>query len=253
MTKKKRKVIPKKDVINIIRQLFKNMIHGVTYDRLIVQMEEKIMKVPVNFINTDAATTPRAKDPSELKDKKTKKFDVNQDMENNFEYQTYKKLVEQTYDPTEYRLPLWLPLTLDQKLDMLLHQRISEEVEMMQFLIDEEQGCGLIQQAPNLKKYEEVDKKLERALDGLIFEKYMMLTRIQAINQSKMSCDNRMGNRKEEEEELMTYANWLTARHQVALQLEQSLKQEIKQQQLLNQALLKKLQVQMLATHQGRR
>ena len=49
-------------------------------------------------------------------------------------------------------------LTTEQKLDMLLHQTIPDEVEFMQFLLDEEQGCGMANNAANLKKFELVDK-----------------------------------------------------------------------------------------------
>jgi len=120
--------------------------------------------------------------------------------DNNVDFEIYKRLVTETYDASEYRLPLWLPLSLEQKLDMVLHQRIDEEVEMMQFLIDEELGCGQHQQASSLKKYEEVDKMLERALDALVFEKYMTLTRMQAINASNKMCDERINNHKQEDE-----------------------------------------------------
>jgi hypothetical protein len=70
---------------------------------------------------------------------------------------------------------------------------------MMQFLIDEEQGCGLNCHAPSLKKYEEVDKKLEQALDGLLFEKYMALTRMQALNSSLRRCEDRLKNRNSDD------------------------------------------------------
>ncbi len=33
----------------------------------------------------------------------------------------FKKLTHEIFDDTEYRLPLWLPLTQDQKLDMIMH------------------------------------------------------------------------------------------------------------------------------------
>lgn len=39
----------------------------------------------------------------------------------NVDFEIYKRLVTETYDASEYRLPLWLPLSLEQKLDMVLH------------------------------------------------------------------------------------------------------------------------------------
>ena len=125
--------------------------------------------------------------------------------EQNIDFEIYKRLVTQTYDPSEYRLPLWLPLSLEQKLDMILHQRIDEEVEMMQFLIDEELGCGQHQRASALKRYEEVDRMLERALDGLIFDKYMTMTRLQALNASIRVCDERLKKHVFEDEKLIKY------------------------------------------------
>lgn len=36
-------------------------------------------------------------------------------------FNIFKKLSEEIFDDTEYRLSLWLPLTQDQKLDMIMH------------------------------------------------------------------------------------------------------------------------------------
>lgn len=50
----------------------------------------------------------------------------------------YKALTRHILEKVEYRLPLWLPLTLEEKLDMLIHQRVEDEAEIMVFLIEEE-------------------------------------------------------------------------------------------------------------------
>ena len=134
---------------------------------------------------------------------------------------------------------------MEQKLDMILHQRIPEEVEMMQFLVDEECGCGQNQQAPGLKKYEEVDKMLERALDGLAFQKYMALTRMQAMNASIKACNERLENHKLEDERLLTYADFLIEKRQEAVNYEAALRQEMEQKQRLNAMLVKKIGQQM--------
>lgn len=105
--------------------------------------------------------------PSFKKNNQVKNLlETNLEGENLLFFNVFKNLVTETFDQTEYRLPLWLPLSLEQKLDMVLHQRVDEEVEMMQFLIDEELGCGLNQEATSLKKYDTVDKMLEQALDS---------------------------------------------------------------------------------------
>lgn len=158
--------MPKGRRIEVIRTLFRQMIHGVSHDRLVVRMDEAMKRGPLRL------------------GRKKVEEGGNQEGWEDPDFLAYHGLATETYDPAEYRLPLWLPLSLEQKLDMILHQRIPEEVEMMQFLVDEECGCGQNQQARGLKKYEDVDKTLERALDGLAFQKYMALTRMQAMNAS---------------------------------------------------------------------
>ena len=196
--------------MQMIRQMFKIMVNGVSQERLLVLMDEAIKK---GLNQHDKDLSPQNQE-NEI-------FD-------SYEGQIYMSLAKDKYDPGEYRLPLWLPLTLEQKLDMLLHQRNHEEVEMMQFLIDEEQGCGHNCHAPSLKKYEEVDKKLEQALDGLLFEKYMALTRMQALNSSIHRCEDRLKNRKGDDGDLMKYAEWLKEKLKNAREYENTVKQEIK-------------------------
>lgn len=190
--------MPKKEFIEMIRSLFKIMIHGVSRDRLFVLMQEAWNRGTLS-LNRKLRRREPAKNSQERK----------LEEEHNVDFEIYKRLVTETYDASEYRLPLWLPLSLEQKLDMVLHQRIDEEVEMMQFLIDEELGCGQRQEASSLKKYEEVDKMLERALDALVFDKYMTLTRMQAMNASNKMCDERISNHEREDGQLMDYANFL--------------------------------------------
>lgn len=112
---------------------------------------------------------------------------------------------------------------------MLTHQSIAEEVEMMQFLIDEEQGCGYHQQAANLKKFEDVDRMLEQALDGLHFEKFLSLTRMQALNSSIARCRERTKERSASDHQLAVYAEWLEEKQRAAQQYEQAIRMEVKQ------------------------
>ena len=44
---------------------------------------------------------------------------------------TFKHLKRDLYDGTSNRMPLWLPLTLEEKLSMLMHERVDEEFEMI--------------------------------------------------------------------------------------------------------------------------
>lgn len=203
--------------MEMIRSLFKVMIHGVSRDRLVVIMQEAI-KIPSFKKNEQVKNLLE----QELDGKNLQIFNV------------FKNLVTETFDPQEYRLPLWLPLSLEQKLDMVLHQRIDEEVEMMQFLIDEELGCGLNQEATSLKKYDTVDKMLEQALDAQIFDKYLTMTRIQATNTSLKMCEQRIQDHKAEDENLHTYANFLIDKLETGGKYEDTLRKNITKLQNTN-------------------
>lgn len=102
--------------IEVIRTLFRQMIHGVSHDRLVVRMDEAMKRGPLGLGSGW---------------RKKQGEGGNQEGGDDPDFQAYLELATETYDPAEYRLPLWLPLSLEQKLDMILHQRIPEEVEMM--------------------------------------------------------------------------------------------------------------------------
>lgn len=214
------KTMEKKDHIQMIRSLFNIMVHGISHERLVIQMDEAIKKGTY------------------------KKKGEEQDDED-VEYQMFLKLVNETFDQGEYRLSLWLPLSLEQKLDMLLHQTIPEECELMQFLIDEEQGCGFHQQAASLKKLEEVDKIVEQVLDGQVFEKNMFLTRIQALNSSLARCKERAALRAQSDNQLLIYAEWLEEKHKNAQKYEQKLRSDIKMLEKMNEFKLMQIADQM--------
>ena len=57
---------------------------------------------------------------------------------NTADFQLYEKLKDDIFDETEQRLTLWLPLSYEQKVDMILHQRIEEEMEIMVLLLEQE-------------------------------------------------------------------------------------------------------------------
>jgi len=50
------------------------------------------------------------------------------------------KLCTQEFDENEYRLSLWLPLSVEEKVDMVLNQKSTDELEIMMFLLEEEFG-----------------------------------------------------------------------------------------------------------------
>ena len=85
----------------------------------------------------------------------------------------FMRLAEEEFGASEYRLSLWLPLTLEQKLDMILNQRMEEEMELMIFLVEEEMEVH-----KSLKNNGKIEVMLEKAFDSQIFEKYMLVTRL---------------------------------------------------------------------------
>jgi hypothetical protein len=48
----------------------------------------------------------------------------------------FSKLKNEMYDDQEERMSLWLPLSLKDKLNMIMHQRNPEEAEIMLMLLD---------------------------------------------------------------------------------------------------------------------
>lgn len=87
-------------------------------------------------------------------------------------YLIFKKLKKELYDETEYRMQLWLPLTLTEKLDMMLHQRNNHELHMMIHLLDQEYDLS-----SNIGTCDRIDLMLESSLDDLIFQKYKQCAR----------------------------------------------------------------------------
>jgi len=74
----------------------------------------------------------------------------------------------------EERIQLWGPLHLSQKLEMLAHQRIPHEADVMTLLF-------YFQYCPNImdpQLLNEADIRLERALDSQIYDKYRLLMEI---------------------------------------------------------------------------
>ena len=86
---------------------------------------------------------------------------------NSSRIELYKKLTDKVYEQGEYRMSLWLPLALKEKLDMIMHQRIEGEIEIMVFLLDQEYELQ-----SNIGNSDKIDLALERSLDSQIFVKY---------------------------------------------------------------------------------
>jgi|LauGreDrversion4_2_1035121.scaffolds.fasta_scaffold1046718_1 hypothetical protein len=62
---------------------------------------------------------------------------------------------------------LWLPLSLEEKAQMFLSQRIEQEADLMILLLEQE-----YQLSENLGNSDKLDVLLERKLDLLIYNKF---------------------------------------------------------------------------------
>jgi len=80
------------------------------------------------------------------------------------------------YDDHEERMSLWLPLSLKDKLNMILHQRNNQEFEIMLMLLDQEYNL-----AENYGMSERIDFILERSVDFSIFNKYQSYARLKSV------------------------------------------------------------------------
>lgn len=70
-------------------------------------------------------------------------------------------------------------LPQNEKLDMMLHQRVDIEMKIMLYLVDMEYGFK-----ENPGTSEKLDIKLERSLDAQIYNKYQLFARFQAMCKS---------------------------------------------------------------------
>ena len=80
------------------------------------------------------------------------------------------------YDDHEERMSLWLPLSLKDKLNMILHQRNNQEFEIMLMLLDQEYNL-----AENYGMSERIDFILERSVDFSIFNKYQSYATLKSV------------------------------------------------------------------------
>jgi hypothetical protein len=94
------KTMKKDEHMQMLRSMFKMMVNGFSQERLLVLMDEALK-------NSGQSNQRPENQENEI-------FET-------YEGQVYMSLATEKYDPGEYRLPLWMPLTLEQKLDMMLH------------------------------------------------------------------------------------------------------------------------------------
>lgn len=76
----------------------------------------------------------------------------------------------------EERLQLWMLLTTREKLDMLFHQVVEHEAQMMCLLLESE--LGELGVDTNVEQVNAYDNEMEAALDQEIYRKYIGYTRL---------------------------------------------------------------------------
>jgi len=99
-------------------------------------------------------------------------------------------------------------LTLEEKLDMISHELVHEEAEIMSFLIEQEYAVL----DNNMTSINKLDMLMEGAVKHQIFRKYMAYTRLQATIVSAEESDQRKDFAKDEDVNLIEYAAFLKDR-----------------------------------------
>jgi len=81
-------------------------------------------------------------------------------------FELYKDVLSLVINEEE-RLPLWMLMTKEEKLDMLAHQCIDSEAQILSFLIEFEYGAenNFMAEGKNLQ----LDLLLEQSLNQMVF------------------------------------------------------------------------------------
>ena len=149
----------------------------------------------------------------------------------------FEQLNLRMYDPNEQRLQLWLLLPQNEKLDMMLHQRVDIEMKIMLYLVDMEYN---FQENPGVS--EKLDIKLERSLDSQIYSKYQLFARFQAITKSLQMCEKRLSQVVDEDRSLLEYAAFLREKQEEYESIMNQMQSEVSISQRKNEKLTKVIQ-----------
>ena len=71
----------------------------------------------------------------------------------------------------EERLQLWMLLSQNEKLDMLMHQLVEGEAQIMAFLVELEYGAEVFIDATTVSM--PLDEMMDKAVENQIFMKYL--------------------------------------------------------------------------------
>lgn len=133
-------------------------------------------------------------------------------------------------------MSLWLTLTLKEKLEMLVHQRIMPELELMHFLLEAEYDLS-----KNIGNSDKMDLQMERTLDQQIYSKYFHLAKFSAINKSVQLCHKRLQEISSEDRQLVEYMEFLEKKSEdyksVILQLKAEVERSLKRNEKLTSKL----------------
>jgi len=111
----------------------------------------------------------------------------------------------QLFDNFEQRLPLWLPLSPIEKLEMIMSQRIPEEAAILSTLFDAQyKRKGLILRA---------HVAAERSLDSMIYEKYDYLTDLASMSFREQTLEKEIEKDTKYNLELFKYIQFIVGNY----------------------------------------
>ena len=154
------------------------------------------------------------------------------------QFERYQSVLELVIDEEE-RLPLWMLMTKEEKLDMLAHECIDDEAQIMSFLIEFEYGAE-----NNFKKEREklhLDELLENALNQMVYQKYQLYTRLQAAFYARQFTLDMIKKTQERSIELYNYAEYLYDLNEWLIQKEKENEEKISKEKQENQLAEKEL------------
>ena len=102
-------------------------------------------------------------------------------------------------------------MSKEEKLDMLAHEFIEEEAQMMAFFIENEYGLeqNFVQMEMQGMSQCQLDSDFENALNHVTFKKYLAQTRLQATLHARQYTEKRLQASRNEDKELIEYASYL--------------------------------------------
>ena len=162
--------------------------------------------VKIGNIKTDEQT-PKVEEVSDAEEEAKLDDDTTQSKKKKkSKFQTFNDVLSLVIEEEE-RLPLWMMMTQEEKLDMLAHQCIDSEAQIMSFLIEFEYGAesNFAKEGVNMK----LDMLLDDAMNQMIFQKYLAYTRLQASFYARKYTLDLINQTQENSIKLYNFAEYL--------------------------------------------